>query len=145
METTAYTWAIAAFGALTFLPLLFAQFLMLIAPDSKQARDLIIGKGEQWRDNTHFRSALAFAWADLLLLLPLLILSYIGVFSQQIWGYILWFGLGLVSIYFSILFWVLEKSYTYPTCGWLAYYSYFWGFFLYWGIAAGIYSLVILL
>jgi len=145
METTAYTWAIAAFGALTFLPLLFAQFLMLIAPDSKQARDLIIGKGKQWRDKTHFRSALAFAWADLLLLLPLLILSYIGVFSQQIWGYILWFGLGLVSIYFSILFWVLEKSYTYPTCGWLAYYSYFWGFFLYWGIAAGIYSLVILL
>ena len=145
MEPTAYTWIIAAFGMLTFLPLMYAQIIMLMAPQGKQARDLIIGKDRQWRDKTHFRSALAFAWADILLLFPLLILSYIGVFSAQLWGYILWFALGIVSIYFSILFWVLEKAYTFPSCGWLAYYTYFWGFFLYWGIAASIYSLVILL
>ena len=82
------------------------------------------------------------AWADLLILFPLFISGTIGVLSGQIWGYVLWFALGMLSIYFSILFWVLEKEYTYPTNGPLAYYTYFWGFFLYWGIGAAICSAI---
>ncbi len=54
--------------------------------------------------------------------LPLLITGTIGVFSGHLWGYALWLSLGILSIYFSILFWVLEKAYTLPSCGWLAYY-----------------------
>ena len=144
MELTIYTWILAAFGVVTFIPLLVAQFVMVISPDSRQAKDLLIGKGKDWRDKTHYKSALAFAWADLLLFLPLLIISYIGVFNGQYWGYMLWLALGILSIYFSIIFWVMEKSYTYPACGWLAYYTYFWGFFLYWGIGTVIYSVTIL-
>lgn len=142
MKPTLITWILAIFGAITFLPLMAAQTIMLFMPKSEKAKDLIIGKGKEWRDNTHFKSALAFAWADLLLILPLLIVSYIGVFQAQLWGYVLWFALGMISIYFSILFWVLEKEYTYPSAGCLAYYTYFWGFFLYWGIGAVCYSLV---
>jgi len=74
----------------------------------------------------------------------MLILGTFGVFSGQLWGYGIWLALGVLSIYFSILFWVLEKAYTYPTCGWLAYYSYFWGFILYWGIGAAIYSSIVI-
>lgn len=144
MEPTIYTWILAVFGAITFLPLIAAQIGMLLRPDSRQVKDLIIGKDEEWRDHTHYRSALAFAWADILLVLPLLISSAIGVFSGQLWGYVLWLALGVLSIYFSILFWVLEKAYTYPTFGWLAYYTYFWGFFLYWGIGAVLYSSIII-
>jgi hypothetical protein len=59
-----------------------------------------------------------------------------------LWGYFAWIALGVVSIYFSIVFWVLEKEYTYPSSGWLAYYTYYWGFFLYWGIVAVIYSIM---
>ncbi len=142
MKATTITWILTIFGAITFLPLMFAQFIMLLKPNSRQAKDLIIGLGKEWRDHTHFRSALAFAWADLLIILPLLIISIIGVFSGQIWAYVLWLALGILSIYFSILFWVLEKAYTFPSCGWLAYYTYFWGFFLYWGIGATVYSLI---
>jgi len=145
MQATLFTWILAIFGAITFLPLLFAQFIMLFKPNSQQAKDLIIGKGKEWRDHTHFRSALAFAWADILIILPLLIVSTIGVFNGQLWGYALWLSLGLLSIYFSILFWVLEKAYTYPSCGWFAYYTYFWGFFLYWGIGATVYSLLVIM
>jgi len=141
MKPSTITWILAIFGAITFLPLMAAQMIMLAKPKSEKAKELIIGKGQEWRDSTHYKSALAFAWADLLLILPLLIASYIGVFQAQLWGYVLWLALGMISIYFSILFWVLEKEYTYPSCGWLAYYTYFWGFFLYWGIAAIIYSL----
>jgi hypothetical protein len=142
IQPTLITWIIAIFGAITFLPLLAVQFLMLLKPNSQQTKDLIISKGEDWRDKTHFKSALAFAWADLLIMLPLLISSYIGVFSGQMWGYILWIALGILSIYFSIVFWVMEKEYAYPSFGPLAYYTYFWGFFLYWGIAAIIYSIL---
>ena len=145
MKTSLLTWIIAIFGAVTFLPLIVAQFVMVAAPKSKLACDLIIGKGETWRDNTHFRSALSFAWGDLLVILPLLIISYIGIFSGQPWGHILWIALGILSVYFSILFWVLERPFSYPAVGWLAYYTYFWGFFLYWGIGAIIYSSVQLL
>lgn len=140
-ESKLITWIIAIFGAITFLPLLSVQFLMLLKPNSQHTKNNIIGKGEDWRDKTHFKSALAFAWADLLIIFPLLIFSYIGVFSGQSWGYILWIALGILSIYFSIVFWVMEKEYTYPSCGRLAYYTYFWGFFLYWGIAATVYSI----
>jgi len=142
MKPTTITWILAIFGAITFLPLMLAQFIMLLKPNSRQAKNLIIGKGKEWRDHTHFRSALAFAWADLLIILPLLVISIIGVFSGQVWAYVLWLALGVLSIYFSILFWVLEKAYTYPSYGWVAYYTYFWGFFLYWGIGATVYSIL---
>jgi hypothetical protein len=145
MKPSIYTWILAIFGAITFLPLMYAQLLMLFSPKSQQAKDLIIGKGKEWRDHTHFRSALAFAWADILVILPLLVLSTIGVFTGQLWAYVLWLALGILSIYFSIIFGILEKAYTYPTCGWLAYYTYFWGFFLYWGIGAVVYSTIIIL
>jgi len=142
IEINLFTWIIAIFGLITFLPLMIAQFLMLINPNSQKTKDLIIGKGEEWRDKTHYKSALAFAWADWLVIFPLLIISYIGVFNGEEWGSILWIALGVLSIYFSILFWVMEKEYTYPSAGWFAYYTYFWGFFLYWGIGAIIYSIL---
>jgi len=145
MKPTIFTWILAVFGAITFLPLMMAQLIMLFKPQSQQAKNLIIGKGKEWRDHTHYRSALAFAWADILVILPLLILSTVGVFSGQLWGYVLWLALGILSIYFSILFWVLEKSYTYSAVGWLAYYTYFWGFFLYWGIGTLVYSIIIII
>jgi hypothetical protein len=145
MKPTIYTWILTIFGAITFLPLMVTQFAMLLKPDSRKVKDLIIAKGEDWRDPTHFRSALAFAWADMLVILPLLVTSAVGVFSGQLWGYVLWLALGVLSIYFSIVFWVLEKKYAYPICGWLAYYTYIWGFFLYWGVGAVVYSLQVII
>jgi len=144
MEPTIYTWILAIFGAITFLPLMVVQFFMLLRPDARQVKDLIIAKGEEWRDHTHIRSALAFAWADVLLLLPLLVSGTIGVFAGQLWGYVLWLAMGVLSIYFSILFWVLEKAFTYPISGGLAYYTYIWGFFLYWGLGAVLYSAIVI-
>ncbi|NQT27044.1 hypothetical protein HQ585_16945 [candidate division KSB1 bacterium] len=140
IEPTVLTWILAGFGTVIFLLLMSAQFIILIKPKSQQAKDILIGKGEEWRDRTHFKSAYAFAWADWLVIMPLLVASNIGVLLGQQWGYILWIALGILSIYFSIVFWVMEKEYTYPTYGPLAYYTYFWGFYLYWGVAVIVYS-----
>ena len=142
IEPTTITWIIALFGVITFLPLLGAQLVMILKPNSQITKDLIIGKGEDWRDKTHFKSALAFAWADLIIILPLFILGTILVIQGQLWGYVVWISLGVLSIYFSILFWVLEKEYTYKSAGWIAYFTYFWGFFLYWGVGVIIHSVM---
>ena len=135
-------WGLIVFGALTFLPLLISQLILLCNPNGQKAKNLIIGKGEDWRDKTHYKSAMALAWADWAVIFPLFILGNIGVVMNVYWGYIIWICLGILSIYFSIVFWVLEKEYTYPSCGWIAYYTYYWGFFLYWGILAAAYSLI---
>ncbi len=50
MQPTILTWALVFFGAITLVPLIGAQWSMLVAPDSQKTRDLIIGKGENWRD-----------------------------------------------------------------------------------------------
>ena len=142
IQPTIIAWTIAIFGAITFLPLLGAQLLMILIPNAQNTKDLIIGKGKDWRDKSHFKYSLAFAWADWLILFPLFISGNIGVLTGHLWGYIVWLILGVVSIYFSIIFWVLEKEYTYPLVGWFAYFTYFWGFFLYWGIAAVVYSVL---
>ena len=142
IETTIITWIIAIFGAITFLPLFGAQLVMIFKPNSQKAKDLLIGKGEDWRDKTHFKSALAFAWADLIIILPLYALGTISVLNGQLWGYIIWISVGFLSIYFSIIFWVLEKEYTYKSVGWIAYFTYFWGFFLYWGLGAIVFSIL---
>ena len=137
-----FNWIIIGFAVITFFPLLVAQVMVLFDPDNKKTKNVIIGKGGEWRDSTHRKTALAFAFADCLLLMPFLVAGSIAVINNQLWGYIIWCALGAVSVYFSILFWVLEREYTYPVCGPVAYNTYYWGFYLYWGIGATVYSIV---
>ncbi len=142
IEPEFMTWIIGIFGFVIFMILTIVNLSLILNPDSKKVKDVFIGKGEEWRDKTHKKSALAYAWGDLLIIFPLLMAGLIGVFTGAVWGYILWLILGVLSIYFSIVFWVLEKEYTYPANGPLAYYTYYWGSYLYWGIAAVIFSII---
>ncbi|MDJ0834457.1 MAG: hypothetical protein QNJ69_13115 [Gammaproteobacteria bacterium] len=140
MQPTIVTWILVIFGFITLAPLLLAQTLMLTKPHSQQAKDILIARGEDWRDKTHFRSALGCAWADWLLVVPLLIAGSGGVLLGHAWGYVLWSAAGAISLYINIVLWFLEKEYVYPSRGALAYYSYYWGFFVYWGALAVGYS-----
>ena len=91
LKPTVITWILVIFGALLiFLPMLYAQLLMALRPHSQKTKDLLIGKGEDWRDNTHLRMSLGTAWADLIVWLPLLVAGSIGVLLGQVWGYALW-------------------------------------------------------
>jgi hypothetical protein len=142
LKPTLITWVLVAFGAITLAPLLFAQTIMLVKPHSQQAKDILVAKGEDWRDNTHFRSALGCAWADWLLVAPLLISGSFGVTLGYAWGYVLWSAAGSISLYINIVLWFMEKQYVYPSRGVLAYYTYYWGFFVYWGALALAYSTI---
>lgn len=142
LEPTVVTWILLAVGWLIFFMMLGAQGVMAIRPESQRAKDLMIGKGEEWRDRTHFKSAYGLAVADLILWLPLLLAGSIGVVMGRIWGYVLWTASGVISIYVSALLWHLEREYVYPAVGPLAYYTYIWGVFVYWGVAVTVYSIV---
>ncbi|MCP4574565.1 MAG: hypothetical protein GY838_19620 [bacterium] len=142
MQPTIVTWLLVVFGAITLAPLVLAQSVMLFRPNSQQAIDLLVAKGEDWRDKTHFRSALGFAWADWILVVPLAISGSIGVILGHAWGYFLWGASGSISLYVNIVLWFMEKEYVYPSRGALAYYTYYWGFFVLWGALALAYSAI---
>jgi hypothetical protein len=138
---TTITWILVVFGfVFILLPLLYAQLLVVLNPQSRKTKDIIIGKNQDYRDKTHVRMTLGLAWADLLFLLPILLAGSIGVILGQTLGYILWAASGAISVYVSIKLWISEREYVYPAAGPLVYYTYLWGFFVYWGIAAVIYS-----
>jgi hypothetical protein len=142
LEPTIVTWIIIIFGVITFGPLLYAQLIMLFQPEGMKARDILIGKGEEWRDKTHFKSAYALARADWLFLLPAFVAGIIGVLLGEIWGYLLFAVAGAISLYINIFLWFFEREYVYPAVGPLAYYTYIWGNFIYWGVAAFAYCLL---
>lgn len=142
MQPTLVALALVVFGVVTLMPLLLAQLAMLIRPESRETRNLIIGKGEEWRDKTHFKLALGAAWADWLYFAPLFVVGSVGVLMGQAWGYMLFGAAGACSLYINIILWFTEKEYVYPTRGPFRYFTYYWGFFVYWGALALAYSVV---
>ena len=69
-QPTIITWILLIFGLITCLPLVVAQLVILIDPEGKKAKDILIGKDEEWRDRTHFKSAYSFAFADWIIFFP---------------------------------------------------------------------------
>jgi hypothetical protein len=144
-EPTLMTWILIVFGAITCLPLLVAQLIILVEPRGQRAKDILIGKGEEWRNETHFKSAYGLAWADWLVFVPLFISGIIGIVTGNIWGYLLFAASGAIQLYINIMLWFLEKEYVFPSQGPLKYYTYYWGNFVYWGAASlfyGIYRII---
>ena len=141
-QPTIVTWILIAFGAVTVLPLLCAQLVILLQPHGQKAKDILIGKGEDWRDKSHFKSAYALAWADWLFFMPVVVAAIVGILLRQTWGYMLFAIAGAISLYINIFLWFFEKEYVYPAAGPWAYYTYIWGNFIYWGAAALVYSLL---
>ena len=142
LEPTIVTWIIIIFGVITCGPLLYAQLVMLLQPEGQKVKDILIGKGEEWRDQTHFKSAYALALADWILFLPAFIAAIIGVLLGEIWGYVLFAVAGSISLYINIFLWFFEREYVYHAVGPVAYYTYIWGNFIYWGTAVLVYSLL---
>lgn len=144
LSPTFVTWIFIIFGLITCGPLLFAQMVMLVRPHGQRSKDLMIGKDQDWRDKTHFKSAYGLAWADWLLFMPVFVIGIIGIFLEQYWGYILFAIAGVLQVYINIFLWFFEREYVYPAVGPLAYYTYIWGNFIYWGAGTFIYVMLLL-
>lgn len=141
-QTTIVTWILIIFGLITCIPLLFAQLVILIQPKGQKAKDILIGKGEEWRDETHFKSAYSLALTDWVVFVPFFILGICGILLNTYWGYILFAISGAIQLYVNIFLFFFEKEYVYPANGPFKYFTYIWGNFIYWGIAALLYGLI---
>lgn len=139
LQPTLLTWVLVIVGFLIYIPVFYGQIMLLARPYSQKTRDIVIGKGEDWRDRTHFRSSYGFAWADIFFFLPLLVIGSVGVILGQVWGYIIWSAVAAIAVNVSIVLYFSEKEYVYPVWGPLAYYTFYWGFFVYWGMITIIY------
>lgn len=142
IEPTVVTWILIVFGIVTCAPLLYAQFVMIWKPHSERARALMIGEGEDWRDKTHFKSQYALARVDWIVFTPLLVVGIIGVIQARSWGYILFGIAGAIQLYVNVFLWFFEKEYVYAARGPLAYYTYYWGNFVYWGAMTTVYTVL---
>lgn len=142
IETTWTTWVLALFGLITCTPLLAAQMIMIIKPDSQKAKDIMIGKDEEWRDEHHKKAAYGLALADWIIFTPLFLAGTYGVLKGTELGYILWGISGALQLYINTFLWFFEKEYVLPANGPLAYFTYIWGNFIYWGLASIIYSIL---
>jgi len=140
MDPTLITWVLVIWGVITLVPLTAVQMALLLSPHSARSKEWVIGKDEDWRDKTHFRFALGAAWADWLVAVPLFVAGVVGVFLSEAWGYVLFGAAGTISLYINIILWFTEKEYVYPSRGPLKYFTYYWGFFVYWGAATLVYS-----
>jgi hypothetical protein len=141
-EPTTVTWILIIFGLVTCAPLLYANLVMILRPESQQTRTLLIGKGEDWRDTSHFKSQFALARVDWIIFVPILAGGIIGIVLARSWGYVLFGVAGAIQLYINVFLWFFEKEYVYPAQGPLAYFTYYWGNFIYWGAAAMVYSLL---
>ena len=140
-ETTVMTWIILCFGMITCFPLFLAQLVMIIEPKGQKAKDILIGKSEEWRDHTHFKSAYALAWVDWLIFMPIFILAIVGIILKTYWGYLLLSVAGAIQLYINTFLWFFEREYVYPPNGPVKYYTYLWGNFMYWGLVSLIYGI----
>jgi hypothetical protein len=140
MEPTLLTWLLVAFGVITLTPLTAIYVIFLRDPHAPKSRDLMIGEGKDWRDKTHFRLNLGFAWTDFLFFVPLFVSGSVGALLGEAWGYMLLGAAGAIMLYINIILWFTEKEHVYPALGPLRYFTYFWGFFVYWGALALAYS-----
>lgn len=140
MDPTGVTWVLVIWGVITLAPLTAVQMALLLSPDSARSKEWLIGKDEEWRDRTHRRFALGAAWADWLVAVPLFVAGVVGVLLGEAWGYVLFGAAGTISLYINIVLWLTEKEYVYPSRGPWRYFTYYWGFFVYWGAATLVYS-----
>jgi len=141
-QATLITWMIILFGLITCTPLLVAQLFILLEPKGKKAKDILIGKDEEWRDRSHFKSAYSLAVTDWVVFFPFLTLSITGIFFNQYWGYLFLSISGAVQLYINVFLWFFEKEYVFPSNGPIKYFTYLWGNFIYWGVASLIYGII---
>lgn len=71
-----------------------------------------------------------------------MIIGSFGVIIGQFWGYLLLSAAASVAVNVNIVLWFSEREYVYPIWGPLAYYTFYWGFFVLWGSITIIYAIL---
>ena len=142
LEPTELTWVLSIVGLVIYIPPVYLEVLAVWKPDSQRTKDLLVGKGDDYKDETHAAFCYGHGWADMAIPIPAVIAGCIGVLLGQPWGYMLWFAGAAITIYIHFILLFLEGKHIYRTWGRLAFFTYAWGLWVYWAVAVAVYSLV---
>lgn len=114
------------------LTLAAIQLAVVIYSRGKLARRLA-NHGLEWDSEEHRLRAVGYAYADIFVNLPSYILAVMGILSNQAWGYVFLAINGATHVYSSIFLFLSERARDKGVIGAFAFYTYWWGGYLYTG------------
>lgn len=103
MDPTVVTWVLVGLGVITMGTPAYIYLVFPLKPHSQKSRDLMLGAGKDWRDETHFDLNLGFAWVDLLFVFPLFVAGSVGVLLSEAWGYVHLGAAATISLYINLV------------------------------------------
>lgn len=139
MAVTTMTWSVALGGLLIVLILGSLQLIAVLRPRSDWAIQNIYGGNPDDTDATaYFAYHQGWAWADVLLLVPLQLAGSIGILLGARWGFLLGLMAAVPLCYsaISIFIWDRDLHLRQPT---LFYWVIVWGMFPAFGLLEGVY------
>ncbi len=142
IEPTFVTWVLSIIGVVIYLPAGYIQAAAVFRPQDRRTKDMLVGKGDDYRDETHLAFCRGAGWADLFVQLPLVIVGSIAVLSGHAWAYLPWFAGACITIYIHLVLLFIEGRHIYHKWGAPAFLTYGWGLWVYWAVVVVIYSLV---
>jgi hypothetical protein len=141
LEPTPVTWLLSIVGVAIYLPAVYIQVLAVCKPHDQKTKDMLVGKGGDYHDKTYFAFCQGTGWADLCVQIPLVLVGCVAVLFAELWGYVLWFAGASITIYIHLVLVFVEGRHVYAHWGPLAFLTYGWGLWVWWGIVVVIYSL----
>ena len=141
MEVTALTWVIGI-GGLVLIGLLgVLQLTAVLRPRAKWTIENVYGGDPEATDPTAFFAFnQGFAWADVLLWVPLQVAGSVGMLLGQEWGFLLALAASVPWVYTAIpiFIWDRDLGFRQPT---LFYWVVIWGMWPAFGLVQGVYVL----
>jgi hypothetical protein len=116
------------------------QLTVVIYSQGRLAKKLA-NHGREWDDEEHRLRAVGYAYADILVNFPAYILAVMGILSGQAWGYVFLAINGATHVYSSVFLFLSERARDRRIIGTLAFYTYWWGWYLYAGLIGLAFSL----
>lgn len=141
LEPTIFTWILCIAGVLIYAPPIYLELLAIFKPDSQKTKDVLVGKGMDYKDRTHAAFCRGHGWADMLFPIPAVIIGSAGVLLGAPWGYMLWFAGAAITVYIHLILLFLEGKVIYSQWGKLAFFTYAWGIWVYWSLIVLVYTL----
>ena len=145
MEVTTSAWLVSISGLLLMGLLLVVQTIAVVRPRAEWTIKNVYGGSPGRADPTaYFAFNQGFAWADVLLWVPLQVAGAVGMLLGQEWGFLLALAASVPYVYTAIPIFVWDRDLRFRGSG-AMYWVVIWGMWPAFGIVQGLYVLMRLL
>jgi len=145
MDVTYATWMVALSGLVLIGLLGMLQLAAVVRPRAPWTVKTVYGGDPEATDPTaYFAFNQGFAWADVLLWVPLQVAGAVGMLLGQEWGFLLALAASVPYVYTAIPIYVWDRDLRFRGSG-AMYWVVIWGMWPAFGIVQGLYVLMRLL